>query len=299
MQVPLVYNASHPMENVPYTSGPAREEMAKMGKDALSFWGMASLNAVADALTMQRANFAETWDLVRGTKEKFEKQLEVYCNGRFRELEDKEVEERLKGKRVRRFMCLAFFPNPRSGKKKVKRGGVGTQNEDAVVHEEDPEYLIGGSIACQWFVDDRHMAWRFCTSLGQFGIHVNSFVPSMLMSILAQITTDIAANLPSNLTSPRYDPMPVLQAPIHSWGFAVWGEGKERTRKSLLPDALRHGTKDLEGYKEAYGFGEEEMRELLRDLVISREDLGKREIFVSNWKETLSLVKSVEGRKIK
>ncbi|KAI8837053.1 hypothetical protein BC829DRAFT_405387 [Chytridium lagenaria] len=215
-----------PMENIPYTDLPISEALDRIASDVSLFWSAASLNAVADALTMQKASFAETWPMVVATEQEFMRQLQFFVKGQFNP--DFNLEE-LRGKRVRRLLCLGFFPNPKAKKKKSKTGDMaevlllfpsrhGGVDHSAHVTAEEPEYLIGGVI----------------------------------------IETCIIA------TSG-------LDVPLHIWGFAVWGRGRDRTRKSLLADALRSGSKDIETYAELD----------LKDYLIPMEMLNDRDIFMN------------------
>ncbi|KAJ3215557.1 hypothetical protein HDU67_000278 [Dinochytrium kinnereticum] len=276
---------SHPMQSIPYANLPIDKAIQALSRDVKTFWSMASLNAIADAFTMQRAKFGDSWKSVMETEVSFLEQLGWFIEGRFC---PSASAEKLRGKRVRRYLCLGFFPNPKVNKKRPKRG----ENEPArkgrppvEAGADEPEYLIGGSTSLQWFLDDRHICWRFTTSLGQYGLHPNSMIPHLIVSTFNHLLSDMQLSR--------------VPHPLHSWGFAVWGKGKERTRKSLLPDALRYGCKDLETYADVTGMKVSELRELLVDHVIPEGKLWERDIFVGGWMETLQLGKTLEAKKLK
>ncbi|KAI8837056.1 hypothetical protein BC829DRAFT_447769 [Chytridium lagenaria] len=279
---------SEPMQNVPYADLPITEAQDRLATDVSQFWSTASLNSIADALTMQRANFAETWTMVSDTDREFTRQLDLIARGQFNPDADL---ERLRGKRVRRFLGIAFFPNPKNTKKRARKKaedvtGDTTQKNGTSAAQDEPEYLIGGSATCQWFIEDQHLCWRFGISLGQTGLHPNSMIPILMVNIFARLKQDFA----SEKISPPL--------PLHFWGFPVWGQGRERTRKSILPEVLRFGGKSIEDYAEIIGSTEEELRELLVEGVMPPDMLAERDIFIVGWQEAQGLMRTMDAKRL-
>ncbi|KAJ3215556.1 hypothetical protein HDU67_000277 [Dinochytrium kinnereticum] len=257
------------MPSIPYVSTTAsvRDSLARLSRDTVKFWKESSLNSIADAFTMQRAMFAETWEKIERTKGEFAEQLEIFIKGMIRP--DAQLDPR---KRIHRFLCLAFFPCTKRRRGAKKTGDDATRG-----------YSIGGCCTAQFFVDDRHVSGRFVTSVGQFGFHPNSMVPPMILSLFQRVQSDIQT----------YS----LPPPLYVWGFSTWGKGKERTRKSLLIDVMRYGGRSLEEYCEVSGCNILEMKALCKDFIANERILEERDIYIGEWGEASQLVRTIEGRR--
>ncbi|KAJ3212074.1 hypothetical protein HDU67_004080 [Dinochytrium kinnereticum] len=235
------------------------EALRRLAHDTVQFWRAASMNIIADAFTMRTAAPVSTWDMIKETEAECSKQLELYITGK--------VEAGVQvdpTKPIHRFLCLAFFPKSRwrpASKKKMKT--------------EDLDYMIGGCTTAQYFIQDRHIAGRFATSLGQFGFHPNSMIPTMVFSLFNAIQADVQI----------YS----LPPPLYVWGF-------ERTRKSLLVEVLRYGGRRLDEYCEASELNIAEMKSLLKDYIASEGFLRERDIYIAEWSGVSHLVRTIEGR---
>ncbi|KAJ3215555.1 hypothetical protein HDU67_000276 [Dinochytrium kinnereticum] len=257
-----------PISPVPYvnTAINLQESLERLANDTVSFWRESSLNAIADGFTMKQAAFAGSWEQLLETEADFMNQLKRYITGRV------EPEAHVDpSKRVHRYLCLGFFPRAR-----LKRGNKKKSEEDG------GGYVIGGCCTAQYFIDDRHIAGRFGTSVGQFGLHPNSMIPSMIISLFHFIQSEILAFS--------------LPPPLYLWGFSSWGKGMERTRKSLLMDVVRYGGMTLDDYCRLSGMDVGELRALFKDMIAREKVLEERDIYVCEWQGISQLIVTVNGK---
>ncbi|KAJ3215554.1 hypothetical protein HDU67_000275 [Dinochytrium kinnereticum] len=258
-----------PISPVPYADAnkTLEESLERLANDTVAFWRESSINTVADGFTMKRAAFAGSWEQLLETEAEFSKQLDTYVKGKVGP--DAQVDP---SKRVHRYLCLAFFPSAR-----LRRGNKQKSEED-----DGGDYVIGGCCTAQFFIEDRHIAGRFGTSVGQFGLHPNSMIPSMVLSLFHFIKSDIETYL--------------LPPPLYVWGFSSWGRGRERTRKCLLMDVLRYGGMTLYDYCKLSGMDVGEMRALLQDWIAGDKVLEERDIYIGEWSGISQLIVTVNGR---
>ncbi|KAJ3191085.1 hypothetical protein HK101_008098 [Irineochytrium annulatum] len=269
---------------IPYADMPLDKAVDALAKDVSRFWTVASLNTIADALTMQRAYMADNWQRICSTERSFVAQLGMLIRGRFHP----EANEReWQGKSFLRYLAIGLVPNPNKGKKKRRRAGSESQFSD--MRDEEEDYIIGGCSMVTWNVTDRHLFNRFSTMFGQYGVHEKSMLPWMMGACWERILKDLTQSPPMPFT---------IEAPLWSWGISVWGRGRERTRKSVLPDALRSGARlfDDDVARSVGVDGVATLMALCKDWVITDAELEQRDLFGSTFEVTRNFIETSFGR---
>ncbi|KAJ3115284.1 hypothetical protein HDU96_000906 [Phlyctochytrium bullatum] len=267
-------HANETMSAVPYTHLPLPQAIDRMAEDVMRFWDVASVTNMADAQTMKAFSYASTWDDLVRTKEMLKDQLGMLVRGQFG---PQFRPEEYAGRPFRRFLTLGFSPaaeKPSAAARKSASPSAGGDAEDGL-----RGHRIVACIAHQWDIWDHTVVARFSCTLGQYGFHPSSILPKLNYAAGERILTR------------REEIATAGGMPRFVWGLAVWGRGIERTRKSFLRSLISRGTLTIEGWCRETGEREEDVRRTLRDYLMVKEDMDKRDIVIMPLDALLTLLK--------